>query len=66
MNTEGNRMRLVIADSLPATELMTSGIYIYIYIYFRGSSQMIRKIASRSDSVYSEPRGLCSSILFCN
>jgi hypothetical protein len=34
MNAESNLMRLVIADSSPVKEMITFGMYVYIYIYF--------------------------------
>jgi Mg2+/Co2+ transporter CorB len=40
MNTESNRMRLFITDSLPATELMTFGIYIYFRVLHKSYAKL--------------------------
>jgi hypothetical protein len=70
MNTESNRMRLIIADSLPAKELMTFGIYIlvyiyiyiYIYIYFKVLHKSYVKLQP-GHILYNVPSCLCSSKL---
>jgi len=50
MNAESNLMRLVIADLSPVKEMISFGVYIYICL-FHGSSQVIREISTRSNSV---------------
>ena len=65
MNAESNLTHLVIADLSPVEEMITCGVYIYIYIFFceepcniyiyiyifHGSSEIALKIATRSNSV---------------